>query len=184
METPGTQPTVTGGAVGQSEELTRAISAPLLFFYVLGDVLGSGIYALIGVMAAQVGGAFWTSFVVGVAAAMLTGFAYSELITKYPHAAGAAMYTGRAFNNRFFTFLVAFCTVAASLAATGALALAFGGYFLELLAALLSLPLLLVALVFVVFLAFINFRGISESVKLNLATSTSARPAPRSRSSR
>lgn len=68
----------------------RAISAPLLFFYVLGDVLGSGIYALTGVMAAQVGGAFWTSFVVGVAAAMLTGFAYAELITKYPHAAGAA----------------------------------------------------------------------------------------------
>jgi amino acid transporter len=81
------------------------------------------------------------------------------------------MYTGRAFNNRFFTFLVAFCTVAASLAAAGALALAFGGYFLELLSALLSLPLLLTALVFVVVLAFINYRGISESVKANLAMS-------------
>jgi APA family basic amino acid/polyamine antiporter len=171
LETPGAQPTVAKDGVGQSEELVRAISAPLLFFYVLGDVLGSGIYALIGVMAANVGGAFWTSFVVGVGAAMLTGFAYAELITKYPHAAGAAMYTGRAFNNRFFTFLVAFCTVAASLAATGALALAFGGYFLELLVALFSVPLLLAALVFVVLLAFINFRGISESVKLNLAMS-------------
>jgi amino acid transporter len=111
------------------------------------------------------------SFIVGVAAAMLTGFAYAELTTKYPHAAGAAMDTGRAFSNRFLTFLVAFCTVAASLAATGALALAFGGYFLELLAALLSLPLLLAALVFVLVLAFINFRGIAESVKLNLAMS-------------
>jgi APA family basic amino acid/polyamine antiporter len=121
------------------------------------------------VMAAQVGGAFWTSFVIGVAAAMLTGFAYAELITKYPHAAGAAMYAGRAFDNRFFTFLVAFCMVAASLAAAGALALAFGGYFLELLAELLTLPLLLTALVFVVVLAYINFRGISESVKANLA---------------
>jgi len=171
LETPGAQPTVARNEVAQSEELVRAISAPLLFFYVLGDVLGSGIYALIGVMAANVGGAFWTSFVVGVAAAMLTGFAYAELITKYPHAAGAAMYTGRAFKNRFFTFLVAFCTVAASLAATGALALAFGGYFLELLVALFSVPLLLAALVFVVVLAFINFRGISESVKLNMAMS-------------
>src|SRR5918998_711007 len=171
LDTPDAQPTIAQNVESQPEELTRAISAPLLFFYVLGDVLGSGIYALIGVMAAQVGGAFWTSFVVGVAAAMLTGFAYAELITKYPHAAGAAMYTGRAFNNRFFTFLVAFCTVAASLAATGALALAFSGYFLELLVALLSVPLLLAALVFVVLLAFINFRGISESVKLNLAMS-------------
>ncbi|MDQ3602486.1 MAG: APC family permease [Actinomycetota bacterium] len=171
METPGRQTTITENVAGQSEELARAISAPLLFFYVLGDVLGSGIYALIGVMAAQVGGAFWTSFVIGVAAAMLTGFAYAELITKYPHAAGAAMYTGRAFDNRFFTFLVAFCMVAASLAATGALALAFSGYFLELLVALLSVPLLLAAVVFVVLLALINFRGISESVKVNLAMS-------------
>jgi amino acid transporter len=39
------------------------------------------------------------------------------------------------------------------------------------LAALLSLPLLLAALVFVLVLAFINFRGIAESVKLNLAMS-------------
>ena len=171
METPGAQPTITRNVADQPEELARAISAPLLFFYVLGDVLGSGIYALIGVMAAQVGGAFWTSFVVGVSAAMLTGFAYAELITKYPHAAGAAMYTGRAFNNHFYTFLVAFCTVAASLAATGALALAFSGYFLELLTALFSVPLLLTALVFVALLALINFRGISESVKANLAMS-------------
>ena len=169
MGSPGSQPTVNRSVAEQSEGLVRAISAPLLFFYVLGDVLGSGIYALIGVMAAQVGGAFWTSFVIGVAAAMLTGFAYAELITKYPHAAGAAMYAGRAFDNRFFTFLVAFCMVAASLAAAGALALAFGGYFLELLAELLTLPLLLTALVFVVVLAYINFRGISESVKANLA---------------
>ncbi len=171
MEAPGGQTTVAQGTAGQTEELARAISAPLLFFYVLGDVLGSGIYALIGVMAAQVGGAFWTSFVVGVAAAMLTGFAYAELITKYPRAAGAALYTDRAFDNRFFTFLVAFCTVAASLAATGALALAFSGYFLELMQSIFLIPLLVAAFVFVVALAYINFRGISESVKLNLAMS-------------
>ena len=42
----------------RSEDLARAITAPLLFFYVLGDVLGSGIYALVGTMAGQVGGAF------------------------------------------------------------------------------------------------------------------------------
>jgi amino acid transporter len=110
LETPGAQPTVAKDGVGQSEDLVRAISAPLLFFYVLGDVLGSGIYALIGVMAANVGGAFWTSFVVGVSAAMLTGFAYAELITKYPQAAGAALYVSRAFRNRFVTFLVTFCS--------------------------------------------------------------------------
>lgn len=171
MKTSGPQPAVTPIAANPAEELTRAITAPLLFFYVLGDVLGSGIYALVGVMAGQVGGAFWTSFAIGVTAAMLTGFAYAELITKYPQSAGAALYVNRAFNNRFFTFLVTFATVAASLAATGALALAFSGYFLELLQTFLNVPLLLAAIVFVIVLAFINFRGISESVKLNLAMS-------------
>lgn len=120
MDKPGTGP-AQGLTVGdQPEQLVRAITAPLLFFY----VLGSGIYALVGTMAGQVGGAFWTSFAVGVSAAMLTGFAYAELITKYPKSAGAALYTNRAFNNRFVTFVVTFATVAASLAATGALAFA------------------------------------------------------------
>ena len=168
MATSGTQTTISQATANQSEDLTRAISTRLLFFYVLGDVLGSGIYALVGVMAGQVGGAFWTSFAVGVTAAMLTGFAYAELITKYPRAAGAALYVNRAFRNRFVTFLVTFATVAATLAATGALALAFSGYFLELITSILGVPLLLTALVFVVVLALINFRGISESVKLNL----------------
>lgn len=163
---------IPGAAEHHPDELNRAITARLLFFYVLGDVLGSGIYALVGVMAGQVGGAFWMSFLVGVGAAMLTGFAYAELITKYPQSAGAALYVNRAFNNRFFTFLVTFATVAATLAATGALALAFGGYFLELLRAFqLPLPLLLTATVFILALSFINFRGISESVHLNLAMS-------------
>src|SRR3712207_6635148 len=129
METPRTQTTVVPSTVGESEELARAITAPLLFFYVLGDVLGSGIYALVGLMAAQVGGAFWTSFVIGVAAAMLTGLAYAELITKYPRAGGVSHYVHRAFDNRFFTFLVTFAMISAGLAATGALALAFSGYF-------------------------------------------------------
>jgi amino acid transporter len=151
----------------EGEALERAIDTRLLFFYVLGDVLGSGIYALVGVMALQVGGAFWTSFAVGVAAAMLTGLAYAELITKYPLSGGVSNYVNRAFGNRFFTFLVTFAMVAASLSATGALALAFGGYFRQ----FAPVPLLLVAIVFVLVLALINFRGISESVKLNMAMS-------------
>ena len=32
-------------------ELTRSITGRLLFFYVLGDVLGSGVYVLIGLVA-------------------------------------------------------------------------------------------------------------------------------------
>ncbi|MGJ9411710.1 APC family permease [Aeromicrobium sp. CF4.19] len=150
----------------QAEELQRSITGRLLFFYVLGDVLGSGIYALIGVMAFTVGGAFWLSFVVGVSVALLTGFAYAELITKYPQAAGAALYTHKAFGNRPLTFLVTFCLLAATIAAAGTLARVFGGpYFQSLIG---GVPTTVVAIAFIVALSLLNFRGITESVWANM----------------
>ena len=139
-------------------KLARNMTAALLFFYVLGDVLGSGIYALIGLVADEVGGAFWTAFALGVGVALITGLAYAELVTRYPVAAGAALYIAKAFRNDFFTFVVTYCMLAAIVTASGALALTFGGdYFKE----FVDWPTLLVAVAFVAVLSFINFRGIS-----------------------
>jgi amino acid transporter len=151
---------------GGDVELARPISARLLFFYVLGDVLGSGIYALIGVMAFTVGGAFWLSFVVGVAIALMTGFAYAELITKYPQAAGASLYVHKAFGNRPTTFITTFCLLAATIAAAGTLARVFGGTYFEQFVE--GVPTSVVAVAFIVVLSLVNFRGISESVWANM----------------
>lgn len=156
----------TAEPAGHGDELERSITGRLLFFYVLGDVLGSGIYALIGVMAFTVGGAFWLSFVVGVTIALLTGFAYAELITKYPQAAGAALYTHKAFGSRPLTFLVTFSLLAATIAAAGTLARVFGGtYFNQFVD---GVPVALVAVIFIVVLSLLNFRGITESVWANM----------------
>lgn len=145
--------------------LRRTITGRLLFFYVLGDVLGSGIYVLIGAVAAAVGGAFWLAFVIGITVATLTGLAYAELVTKYPRAAGASLYVNRAFRSPALTFLVTVAMLSASFAASGSLAAGFAGYFSEVWAAP---PALLVALLFLVALAFVNFIGITESVVANL----------------
>jgi len=145
-------------------KLARNMSGALLFFYVLGDVLGSGIYALIGLVAGEVGGAFWTAFALGIAVALITGLAYAELATRYPVAAGAALYIAKAFRNQFFTFVVTFCMLAAIVSASGALALTFGGeYFKE----FFDWPTLAVAVVFVAVLSLVNYRGISETAKSN-----------------
>ena len=146
-------------------ELKRAITGRLLFFYVLGDVLGSGIYVLVGLVAGAVGGAFWSAFAVGVAIATLAGLAYAELATKYPQAAGASLYAERAVGNRVLTFLVTIAMLSAALAAAGSLATGFSAYFGELWSAP---PLLLVSLVLVLALSLINFLGISESVMTNV----------------
>ncbi|MEO5653857.1 MAG: APC family permease [Marmoricola sp.] len=150
---------------GPESELKRSITGRLLYFYVLGDVLGSGIYVLIGLVAGAVGGAFWVAFGVGVSLATITGLAYAELVTKYPQAAGAALYVNKAFGNRTLTFLVTVTFLSASFAAAGSLATGFAAYFSE----LWSLPpALLVSLVFILILAVVNYIGITESVIINM----------------
>ena len=146
-------------------ELKRAITGRLLFFYVLGDVLGSGIYVLVGAVAGAVGGAFWSAFAVGVIIATMAGLAYAELATKYPQAAGASLYVERAFGNRALTFLVTIAMLSAALAASGALATGFGAYFAEIWE---GPPLLLVSIALVLILSLINFLGITESVLTNV----------------
>lgn len=150
---------------GPDSELTRSITGRLLFFYVLGDVLGSGIYVLIGAVAGAVGGAFWLAFAVGVTIATITGLAFAEPVTKYPQAAGAALYVNKAFGNKALTFLVTVTFLSASFAASGSLATGFSFYFAEVWA---LPPALLVSIVFIVILSVVNFIGITESVVINM----------------
>ncbi|WP_110182842.1 APC family permease [Nocardioides solisilvae] len=166
MNDSATASTAPAGQETDDSELKRSISGRLLFFYVLGDVLGSGIYVLIGAVAGVVGGAFWIAFGVGVSVAAITGLAYAELATKYPRAAGAALYVNQAFGNRALTFLVTVSFLAASFAAAGSLATGFARYFGEL--ELFDSPALVIAIVFLLVLTLVNFLGITESVVANL----------------
>ncbi len=144
--------------------LTRAIGPWLLFFFILGDMLGGGIYALVGEVAGEVGGAVWSAFLMAFVLAALTAFAYVELVTKYPRAAGAALYTNLAFKHPFVTFLVAFVVMASGITSAATLATGFSGdYFTELVPA----PALLVSFIFLAVVALINAWGIGESVKMN-----------------
>src|SRR5919112_6228933 len=108
--------------VHEHSELKRSITGRQLYFYVVGDVLGSGIYVLVGLVAAAVGGAFWMAFLAGVAIALITGMAYAELVTKYPQAAGASLYINRAFRSPLLTFFITICMLSANFAAVGSLA--------------------------------------------------------------
>ncbi|UOY01156.1 APC family permease [Blastococcus sp. PRF04-17] len=149
----------------QAGGLRRSITGKQLFFYTLGDVLGSGIYVLIGLVAAAVGGAFWIAFALGVTVAAITGAAYAELVTKYPQAAGAALYVKKAFGSTALTFLVTVSFLSASFAASGSLATGFASYFATVWD---GPPALLVSLVFLLALVVVNFIGITESVVMNM----------------
>ena len=155
-----------GRAEGESRGLARVIGPRLLFFFILGDMIGGGIYALVGEVALEVGGAVWTPFLVAFILAILTASSYAELVTKYPQAAGAALYTHKAFKQPFLTFMVAFAVMSSGITSAGALAKAFAGDYFS---TFISLPVLGVSLAFLVVITLINLRGIGESVKLNAA---------------
>ncbi len=144
--------------------LKRVIGPGLLFLFILGDMLGGGIYTLVGEVAGEVGGAVWSAFIGAFVLASLTAFAYVELVTKYPRAAGAALYVNLAIKKPFVTFVVAFVVMASGITSAAALAIGFAGdYFSE----FVSAPVTIVALLFLVLVAAINSYGIGESVKAN-----------------
>jgi basic amino acid/polyamine antiporter, APA family len=151
-------------------ELKRSITARQLYFYVVGDVLGSGIYVLVGLVAAAVGGAFWMAFLAGSAIALITGLAYAELVTKYPQAAGASLYINKAFRSPILTFFITICMLSANFAAVGALSSSFVRYF----GGLVGISpdsiwmATIVALIFISIVTLINLIGITESVVVNV----------------
>ncbi len=94
-------------------ELRRAIGSWMLFFFVLGDIVGAGVYALVGEVGAVVGGAIWSAFLFAFILAVFTAGSYTELVAKYPRAGGAATYVNNAFGVPFLSFMVAFDVMAA-----------------------------------------------------------------------
>src|SRR4051812_6614809 len=145
--------------------LKRGITGPLLFLFILGDVLGAGIYALMGVLSEDVGGALWAPLLVALLLALLTAGSYAELVTKYPKAGGAAVFAERAFRRPLVSFLVGFSMLAAGVTSAAGLALAFAGDYLR---AFVDVPAVPAAMVFLLLVAALNARGISESVKSNV----------------
>jgi APA family basic amino acid/polyamine antiporter len=152
-------------AAASGEGLHRAISGRMLIVFIVGDILGAGIYALVGKLSGHVGGAVWLPLLVAFAVAALTGSSYAELVGRYPRAAGAALYTHRAWNRPLLTFMVAFAVMMSGIASASAAALAFGGDYL---AQLVTAPPLVAALAFLALITLVNFIGISHSVKVNL----------------
>ncbi|CAM3526795.1 APC family permease [Nocardioides dubius] len=165
-------------------ELKRVLGPKLLLLFIVGDILGAGVYAVTGTMAGYVGGLLWVPFVAAFVVATLTAFSYLELVTKYPQAAGAALYAHKAFGVHFLTFMVAFAVICSGItsAATSANTLAqnfFQGLALNgvldasdatgaTVTSVDKSTVTLLAMGFMVLLALINLRGVGESVKFNV----------------
>ncbi len=175
---------MTHAAVTKSEaeqpELKRVMGPKLLLLFIVGDILGTGIYAVTGQVANEVGGVVWLPFVVAFAVATITAFSYLELVTKYPQAAGAALYTHKAFGVHFFTFLICFAVMCSGITSAATASRAFASNFEAMInvvredwAGVAGIEVsdgltTVFAVIFMLLVALINLRGVAESVYANI----------------
>ncbi len=171
-----TQPTVSSheDVNGPEPDLKRVLGPKLLLLFIVGDILGAGIYAVTGQMALEVGGIVWLPFLVAFGVATLTALSYLELVTSHPQAAGAALYTHKAFGVHFVTFLVAFAVVCSGITSASTSSNLLATNFLAGLdingigISQGKIAITVVSLAFMLLLAAINLRGVGESVKFNV----------------
>lgn len=156
-------------------ELKRVMGPKLLLLFIVGDILGAGVYAVTGQMAGGVGGIVWLPFLLAFIVATITALSYLELVTKYPQAAGAALYTHKAFGIHFITFIVAFAVVCSGITSASTASATLSGFLTDGLKIngwidgdVSDGTITTIAMAFMVLLALINLRGAGESVKFNV----------------
>ena len=145
--------------------LRPAIGRRLLYLMIVGDILGAGIYILVGDVAGELGGMAWLAFLTAFAIAGLSAASYSELITRFPGAAGSALYVDRAAGIPALTFAVGMAVMLSSLMTAATTARPFAGDYL---AEFVDLPVVLVAIVVVGALTALNLRRIEASANANV----------------
>src|SRR5690606_8373960 len=150
----------------QPNRLLPTMGAGMLAMYGLGSMLGAGIYGLVGKAAGALGGMVWASFLIAMAAALLTGLTYAALGARYPRAGGAAYVIQRAFRLPMLGYVAGLCVVASGITsmATGSRIVAAN---LQDLFDFNAIPLTLIAVIYLALLCALVWRGLRESLWVN-----------------
>ena len=141
-------------------ELKRDVGLVMLALYGAGNIIGAGIYVLVGKVAGEAGILAPFAFVVAALIALFTGLSYGELAARFPVSAGEAVYLHRAFHRRNLSLAVGLLIALAGLVSAATMANGFVGYFYV----FLEGPAWLIILILVSALTLIAARGIAESV--------------------
>lgn len=134
----------------------------LLLFYGLGNILGAGIYVLIGEMSNISGMYAPISFIVALIVVSFTAFSYAELVSRYPTAAGGAIYVKKGFGSTKLSVLVGMMIALAGLISAATIIKGFTGYMVE----IVEIPQFLAIAGLVLILGAIAIWGVGESVAI------------------
>ena len=142
--------------------LKRDVGLSLFILYGVGNIIGAGIYVLVGKVAGEAGLLTPFAFMLAALIAGASGLSYGELGARYPVSAGEAVYVYRAFNRRTLSVAVGLLITLAGLVSAATMARGFVGYF----HVFFATPAWLVLLVVLSALTLIALRGIAESARV------------------
>jgi amino acid transporter len=146
-------------------DLVRRISLVSLIFYGIGDILGAGIYGLVGKAAGIMGNGVWLAFLISALAAIFTGLTYASLGSRYPRAAGVAYILKKSFRSNFLAYVFGIMVLCSGLVSMATASRAFSGYLVGMVPVL---SLNMGILVFMSLLTLIVLKGIKESMWANI----------------
>lgn len=141
--------------------LNRSLSLPIVALYGLGNILGAGIYVLVGKVAGMSGTSTTLAFIIAMVTASFTAFSYMELSGRYPVSASVSVYLHKAFGKRWLSVLIGLAMVAGGIASAAALSQGFAGY----LKSFIDVPIALSSVALIVLLGVLAIKGIGESAK-------------------
>ncbi len=144
----------------QAPTLKRGLNLPLLLLYGVGNILGAGIYVLVGRVAASAGYHAPLAFLVAAAVAAFSALSYVELSTRFPVSAGEAVYVQHGFGRAWLSRLTGLLVCASGIISAATLSRGFVGY----LHLFFAFPDGVVIIVLVALLCGIAVIGITESV--------------------
>jgi amino acid transporter len=148
--------------MNQPTQLKRSLSLWLLLFYGLGNILGAGIYVLVGKVAGSAGLFAPAAFFVASLVAAFTALSYAELAARYPLSAGEAVYVQKGLGLPALSVMVGLLIVLMGAVSAATIARGFVGY----LDVLIELPDAVAITLLVAVLAATATWGIVESVSI------------------
>jgi len=140
--------------------LKRSLSLPLLTLYGLGNILGAGVYVLIGKVAGAAGYAAPEAFLLSAAIATVTALSYAEMASRFPQTASESVYLQEGFHHRLLALAAGLLIIATASVSAAAMTRGFAGY----LQVFVALPDALVICTLVFALGALALWGIQQSV--------------------
>lgn len=144
----------------QLTPLRRVVSTRMLVLYGVGNIVGAGVYVLIGKIAEPAGYLSVLAFLIAALVAFCAALSYAELAARFPVSAGISVYLHEAFKAPRLSTIMGVLLVVAGTVSTATLLKGFSGY----LHMLVPLPPLLIMIGVVIILLIITLKGIKESV--------------------